>query len=235
MFSCCEKGPAANGNPCLDLQESAETLTILLRLLHTPPPPPVLLPRPKNQEKFMTQIRVREYEPNSVIPLPMLPVFFTLADKYLLTDSIVSSLHSHLLANASIHPLQVYGFASRHGLDSIANAASKYLLHPPLSSYAEEDIKVLPCAEAYHKLVKLHAFRIKSLRAILLAEDIFPHGYGECASHSHNTTALWERARQALVYRIEAGKLFKTLVVVFISFSYILFLEEWTLRLKCQL
>jgi len=205
MFSFCENGPADNRG--LDLEEPAETLALLLRLLHTPPSPPILLPRPEKTDPLTAAcIRVREYVPGSVIPLPMLPVFFILADKYMLTDSIVCSLHSHLLANASVYPLQVYSYAVRHGLDSITNAASKYLLHPPLSSYTLDDIKILPSPEAYHRLLQLHAFRINRLREILLTEEIFPHGYRECPSHSRKTTALWERARCSLACKIEAGK-----------------------------
>jgi hypothetical protein len=203
MFSCCS---ATDENGSLDLEESSEMLTALLRLLHTPPPLPSRIPHSEEQDKMTTQIRVREYEPTSVIPLPMLPTLFMLGDKYLLADSIIDSLNEHLLANASISPLQVYGLATQYGLDSIASAASKYLLHPPLSSYTADDVKAVLSTEAYHRLVQLHAFRINRLREVLLAEEIFPHGYGECPSHSQKTSTLWERARVSLAWKIEAGK-----------------------------
>jgi hypothetical protein len=209
MFSCCDKGSvikdSSNGEKSLDLDESAEDLTALLRLLHTPPLPPKLLATSKDLEKFETQIRVQKYDPSSVIPLPLLPLLFALADKYLLAETIVSSLCSHLLANGPLHPLQVYGFATLHGLNDIADRTSKYLLHPPLASYSVDEIKVIPSVEAYHKLVLLHQFRITKLREAVLAEEVFPHGYGECAAHKEKTISLWGRARKSLAHKIEAG------------------------------
>ena len=221
MFSCCEKNDSTEES--LDLDESADTLDVLLRLLHKPPPPPPRRPSKKEKDMLTAQIRVREYEPNSVIPLPMLPMLFQLADKYILGESVVSSLHAHLLANASVYPLRVYGFAVEQGLDSIANAASKYLLHPPLWTYTAEDVRVVPCVEAYHRLVGLHAFRIKRLREILLAEDIFPHGYGTCSSHEQKTVSIWERARESLAWKVEAGKAAGFLKFRSIMFFYLFF------------
>jgi hypothetical protein len=203
MFSCC-----STTEENLDLDESAETLGVLLRLLHSPPPPPIRvgIPLSREHERLTSRIHIREYEPGSVVPLPMLPMLLSLADKYVLKDSIVSSLHEHLLANASAHPLQVYGMATRHGLDRIASAATKYLLHPPLSSYTVEDVKVIGSAEGYHKLLLLHAYRVKRLREILLAEEVFPHGYGVCPTHGQRTTSLWARSRDSIAPKMEAGR-----------------------------
>jgi len=209
MFTCCDAGfvmaDDGDNGKSIDLDESAEALTALLRLLHTPPLPPVLLQSEKQLEEFETQIRVRKYRTDSVIPFPLLPLLLTLGDKYLLADTIIDSLHAHLLANAPIHPLPVYGFATEHGLEDIADQTSKYLIHPPLSSYAMEDVQVISNVKAFHRLVLLHDFRIKRLRAAVLGEEIFPHGYGECAAHKAKTIALWDRAQKSLAHKIEAG------------------------------
>jgi len=39
----------------------------------------------------------------------------------------------------------------------------------------------------------------------LLTEDIFPHGYGDCPSHSLQTMVLWDQKRRLLSPNIEAG------------------------------
>ena len=208
MFSCCgadELEGNVHVEQTLDLDESTETLSALLRLLHEPPPPPVLLTVAKDVEKFETQIRVQKYDASTVVPFPLLPLLFTLADKYALDDSIASSLRAHLLANAPINPLLVYGFATLHGLDDIADQTSKYLIHPPLWSYTLDEIRVVPDVQAYHKLVLLHEFRIRRLREIALAEEVFPHGYGECATHKQTTTAVWQRTQKSVALKIEAG------------------------------
>lgn len=124
-----------------------------LQLLHNPPPPPVAI---------------------SVIPLPLLSTMFELADKYVIDSPLVESLKVHLEAHAPAHPLQVYSFATLHDMDRIASEASQYVM--PMASYRLDEVKVIPSVQAYHKIVRLQDFRVRALRELLLAEEIFPHG-----------------------------------------------------------
>ncbi|KDQ54744.1 hypothetical protein JAAARDRAFT_37846 [Jaapia argillacea MUCL 33604] len=202
MFSVCEKGGV--GDPTqggvLDLLEPAEVLSILLTLLHFPPKP--YIPDP-SADVYSTKIVCIPAE--KAIPLPLLPRLFTLADKYTLSESLVESLRTHLAAHASTFPLQVYGHSVALGLDALAESTSIYLLHPPLTTYTTEEISVIPTAVAYHKLVLLHFHRVMRLRETLLGEQIFPHGYGKCASHESRTEGLWDSQKKLLVDKIEAG------------------------------
>src|SRR5271156_5082691 len=110
MFASCETD-AADAEQVLDLQESSGNLVALLRLLHDPPAPPVQKPlKPIIFDPI-------EYEPNTVIPLPLLlSVLFELADKYALHDAVTECLKAHLVAHAVVHPLEVYSFATLHGM-----------------------------------------------------------------------------------------------------------------------
>jgi hypothetical protein len=213
MFACCDLGYVTNlSNDCdpdqiLDLDEPGDVLDILLQILHFPPLPPIAHPYDTQEGKHETEIRTRRHHPASIIPLPLLPQLFHLADKYILSEAITQSLRSHLEAHSATHPLQVYGFATRRAWDTIAAEASKFLLHPPLSAYTTQEVTVIPTVEAYHRLVLLHAFRVKRLREVLLTEEIFPHGYGACPTHRQQTSALWEQKRNSLAPIIEAGML----------------------------
>lgn len=148
---CSDASPGAEEN--LDLHEKAGILEVLLQLLHNPPPPPVAI---------------------SVIPLPLLSTMFELADKYVIDSPLVESLKVHLEAHAPAHPLQVYSFATLHDMDRIASEASQYVT--PMASYRLDEVKVIPSVQAYHKIVRLQDFRVRALRELLLAEEIFPHG-----------------------------------------------------------
>jgi len=209
MFSCCDPTLALEvaqptDDQVLDLHETAGVMTALLRLLHFPPPPPIPYPSTADQEKSSTQLRTDRYEPSSIIPLPILPLLFSLADKYALSDLISQSLRTHLLAHAPAYPLQVYGFATLHDMPIVASKASQFLL--PLASYTLEDVKVIPSVEAYHKIIRLQDYRTKGLRKTLLGETLFPHGYGLCPSHHQTAELLWHGAQSKLVGRIESGK-----------------------------
>ncbi|KDR84793.1 hypothetical protein GALMADRAFT_217858 [Galerina marginata CBS 339.88] len=195
MFASCD--PNISEGEVLELQESGGELAALLRLLHHPPSPPSELPV---EDKF----REIQYDPATVIPLPLLlSLLFRLADKYAITDSVTKALRIHLRANARAHALEVYGFATLHEMDWEASEASQYVL--PVASYRFEEIKLIPNVVAYHKLVRLQDFRMKALRDLLLGEDIFPHGYGECSPHREKTSASWDRQRKALVGRIDSA------------------------------
>jgi hypothetical protein len=217
MFACCDMGYVTNlsndsdPNQILDLDEPGDVLEILLQVLHFPPPLPIPHPHDTQEEKHQTEIRTRRHVPASIIPLPLLPQLFHLADKYILSETITQSLRTHLEAHSPTHPLQVYGFATTRAWDTIAAEASKFLLHPPLSAYTIQEVKVIPTVEAYQKLVLLHAFRVKRLREVLLAEEIFPHGYGACPTHRQQASELWERKRSSLAPLIEAGMQFSSM------------------------
>ncbi|KAI6133260.1 hypothetical protein EDD16DRAFT_13316 [Pisolithus croceorrhizus] len=214
MFAVCNQGSAsADGVKTLadscyvELDEPAQALKTLLELLRQPPPPPLLyMPdRMSAQECWMKLPFSQRYEHDSVIPFPLLPGMIRLSDKYGLSDPLVRSLRSHLVANAFLHPLKVYGFARANGFEDVAVEASTYLLHPPLASYSREDISVIPTVAAYHDLVQLHAHRIKKLQEILLSEEIFPFGYGLCALHCNETARIWNERRVQLVPKVEAA------------------------------
>ncbi|KAF8887942.1 hypothetical protein CPB84DRAFT_1786471 [Gymnopilus junonius] len=197
MFACCDP-QISESEEVLELQEKGGELTALLRLLHGPLVPPAVLPQGG------TRFQPTQYDPATVIPLPLLlSLFFRLADKYVLVEPIMAGLRLQLRANAPVHPLEVYGFATLHDMEWEASEASQYVL--PLSSYSFEEIKLIPNVIAYHKLVRLQDFRRKALRELLLGEDIFPHDYGECASHREQAVDSWDRQRKALVGRIESA------------------------------
>jgi len=75
----------------------------------------------------------------------------------------------------------------------------------PVASYSYDEISFIPNVVAYHNLVRLQDLRRKSLRNLILEEDIFPHGYGECSLHREQTIASWARQRNALEGRIESA------------------------------
>ncbi|KAF8807222.1 hypothetical protein BYT27DRAFT_7189311 [Phlegmacium glaucopus] len=196
MFTCCNTD-TGDAEQVLDLQESSGNLIVLLRLLHDPPSPPAQKPLENTFDPI-------EYDPATIIPLPLLiSVLFELADKYALQDTVMQCLKAHLVAHAAAHPLEVYGFATLHGMERVASHASQYVL--PVASYTFDEINLIPNVVAYHKLVRLQDFRRKALRDLILGESIFPHGYGACSSHSEKTIASWDRLRKALEGRIESA------------------------------
>lgn len=169
MFTCCDTDrELSKPESLLELHEKSGELAALLRLLHDTPLPPAELPRQSRLESL-------RFDPSTIIPLPLLKSLLSVtADKYALDHEIVKVLRVHLVAHAPAHGLEVYGFASSHGLEKEACKASQYVL--PLASYRLEEIKVIPNVIAYHKLVRLQDFRVKALRDLLLGEELFPHG-----------------------------------------------------------
>lgn len=209
MFACCESGYVLDSLDeearMLDIIESSANLEILFQFLHNPPPPyeAKIDEKPKSPTAYT---RICATFPEDAVPFPIIPTLLNLADKYSFSEPLTTSLYSHLAAYASVYPLRVYGYAVQLGLEDVAAKTSMYLLAPPLSSYTVDDLKVIPTAEAYHKLVLLHDLRIKRLREILRGESIFPHGYGDCPRHSQKTVFLWERKKEDVVNLIEAGE-----------------------------
>lgn len=209
MFDCCDPGIStsmrSDSDQALDLDETSDVMNILLWLLHIPPPPPERTKESKVLKGSPLSTDQLNFEPGSVIPFPLLPRMLQLADKYILSDNLSRSLLVHLSAHVSSYPLKVYAIAVQRGLNALAVDASKYLLHPPLSCYSLRDIKDIPTPEAWHMLVLLHDVRIRGLREILLGEEIFPHGYGTCASHKERAVSLWTQKKMDIVLKIEAG------------------------------
>jgi len=212
MFACCDSGYVLDmldeDAGTLDLDESAENLSMLFRLLHARPepyPPPTSVPK-SNRDFHDRVFHIQQTLPGAqAIPFPLIPTLLTLADKYALSDAIVHVLHTHLAAYTSTHPLRVYGYAVSLGLDDVAARASMYLLDPPLSSYTAQDIAVIPSAQAYHRLVQLHDYRIKKLMAYVMGEEIFPHGYGKCPRHGAKTQDVWEERKKVVCGKIQAA------------------------------
>lgn len=209
MFLCCDQEysfvnthEVQDISEILELDESASTLRLLLRLLYFPPPPPSLSPSARQTRRMGNPASLYQ---GALIPFPLLPDMLRLADKYDLSEPLRRTLHSHLFANASIHPLEVYAFATKNRIDDVAAEASAYLLHPPLSAYSKDRIALIPSVSAYHDLVRLHNYRIQQLKTVLLREDIFPFGYGVCVAHRENTTRAWNDSRMLLTTRLEAG------------------------------
>jgi len=164
MFACCD-----SSSQSLDLHETSGELASLLRLLHDPPAAPT-------EEQVEDRFRPTQYDPKTVVPLPILrSVLFPLADKYLVDDEIIQSLRAHVLAHASAHPLEVYGFATNQGWDWEASSASQFV--QPMASYALNEIaETIPNVVAYHRLVLLQDTRVRGMRDLLLGEQIFPSG-----------------------------------------------------------
>ncbi|TFK57465.1 hypothetical protein OE88DRAFT_1651200 [Heliocybe sulcata] len=202
MFLCCDTDSEVEENQVLKLQENACTLEALLRLLHNPPAP-VLTPATDEDEDDADTTAPTKVA--NVVPLPVLKIFLNLADKYLFSEDIVDSMHSHLAAQASLLPLEIYAYATGHGFPKLAAEASAYLLHPSLSAYTPQEISIIPTVEAYHRLVLLHYERIKQLKDLLRGEEIFPHGYGQCHLHGKDTRFAWGKYKDNLVPKLEAG------------------------------
>ncbi|KAK7064529.1 ras protein [Favolaschia claudopus] len=220
MFSCCDSAAGDDeAQQLLDLHEPESSLSVLLRLLHDPPDPPVEYKREPNAEKFTTQLPVR-YDVSTAIPLPVLRLLLQLADKYALSGPTLESLRAHLLAHAPADGLTVYGLSLSFGdMPSVVAESSQHIL--PLPWYSSEEVKVVPTVEDYHNVLRLQAFRVKALQNILLQEDLFPHGYGMCPTHSTSAAAIWERTRLILARKIEtntdvAGEM-ESLVYIFQS------------------
>ncbi|KAG9314570.1 hypothetical protein JVU11DRAFT_5372 [Chiua virens] len=206
MFMCCDQEYSfvdTDITEVLELDESAAMLRVLLKLLHFPPPPPAFSPTARQMRRMGKAVSL--YQGTDLIPLPLLPEMLRLADKYDLSEPLRRALHSHLFANAAIHPLQVYAYATTNRLNDVAAEASAYLLHPSICTYSKEKIALIPSVAAYHDLVRLHGYRIQQLKGILLQEDIFPFGYGMCVAHQESTTRAWHDSRTLLATRLEAA------------------------------
>ncbi|KZS93273.1 hypothetical protein SISNIDRAFT_75698 [Sistotremastrum niveocremeum HHB9708] len=197
MFACCDDKDdydLCQSEQTVDIHESVENLTMLMRLLHHPP------------ETFPTSESKLGHSSDGAIPLPLLPPLLDLADKYLLTEDITSVLHTHVLAHAEKHPLQVFALANSHNLKHVALQASTFLLNlPPVERWSLEDVRLLGNAETYHRLNVLQHERQERLRELVLKEDVFPHGYGRCIAHADATQKLWDSKRSFLALRLHAG------------------------------
>ncbi|KAJ6604311.1 hypothetical protein DFH09DRAFT_305292 [Mycena vulgaris] len=223
MFSCCDAPTGDANTQVLDLHETESSLSALLRLLHSPPAPPVqYLPEPI-AAKVNTHLPIR-YDLATAIPLPVLRLLFCLADKYVLEPAVLESLGAHLSAHAPEDALTVYGMSLSLGdMPYVVSESSQYIL--PLAWYSADEIKAIPTVADYHNVHRLQTFRVKALQEILLRKDseLFPHGYGMCATHKTSAASAWDRTRLILARKIEtntdvAGEM-ESLVYLFQSCS----------------
>ena len=105
MFACCESGYVLDSLDeearTLDIIESAANLKILFQFLHNPPPPyeEKIDEKPKSPTAYT---RICATFPEDAIPFPIIPALLSLADKYGLSESLTTSLYSHLAAYASV-------------------------------------------------------------------------------------------------------------------------------------
>ncbi|EJU00987.1 hypothetical protein DACRYDRAFT_116836 [Dacryopinax primogenitus] len=181
MFTIC----TPSDNPTIDVLEASDALLQLLQFIHYPP-------NPYSAE-------------DSPLSIETISSLLTMADKYQFKSHFLDTIHTHLSAHIPWFPMQVYALATRWNIPDMADQATAYLHHPPLSKWPESIIKSLPSAQAYHEVLRLQAHRTEKFREILLTEDIFPHGYGNCILHGPATTKLWERARRTVATRLDAG------------------------------
>lgn len=181
FFVCDEDGVVTDPEDArVHLDESASMLILLLRLLHD-----AHIPEPFLQDKHLSLWPKKLYDPSTIIPFPILPQLMALVDKYELPETMMKSLCIHLLANAPHDPLRVYALAMRYDLPETVAEASQYVA--PIASYTEDDINNagIPSVEAYHKIVRLQAYRVQALQRLVLGEELFPHGI--------LSTSLWFR------------------------------------------
>ncbi|KDQ20653.1 hypothetical protein BOTBODRAFT_50721 [Botryobasidium botryosum FD-172 SS1] len=199
MFACCDSNAPPPGgddtiHDTLQLQESPELLSLLLRIIEAP-----------ELSSDDTQPPDADLILHRTIPFPLLPPLFQLADKYILADAIVRKLEHHLRQNAPSHPFQVFCCATSLNLPLIAACASKYLHSPPLHMYSLSTIRSIPTVEAYHHLVLLHGHRIDRFREILRLEELFPFGYGACPQHMSQIKQRWDMQKMQLLPLIHAA------------------------------
>ncbi|KAJ7071529.1 hypothetical protein C8F01DRAFT_974322 [Mycena amicta] len=200
MFACCDASADDSFNEVLVSEKEAE-LSILLRLLHTPPEAPVRFVLHPRSEKVKTHLPVR-YDSTTTIPLPVLRLILSLADKYAVESHLLKILEQHLVAHAPEHALEVYSLALNFEMPMVATEASQYIL--PLSWYSGDEVKRIPTVLGYHNIHRLQTFRVKALQEILVHEELFPHGYGTCPSHD-DAAAIWKRTAIILARKIESN------------------------------
>ncbi|OCB85253.1 hypothetical protein A7U60_g7880 [Sanghuangporus baumii] len=199
MFMCCDAGGEEKSPRSVDLYESVNDMALLVRLIEDPP-------------QTLSEAAIREgsskqslEHPTALIPYLLLPRLFALAEKYALKLPVTQILRTHLLAQASIAPLLVYGLAIQYSLPEIADQASKFLAFTPLERYSMEDIKIIPSAEAYHKLLQLQSYRKRRIKELLMNEDLFPHGYGACSAHKDYAEVMWDKRRRSILPNVHSG------------------------------
>lgn len=201
MFSCCDGQQEGETSQSMDMYESGNNMALLVRLLQDPLLP---LPEASTQGRPSEQILGPLF---AVIPHVLLPRLFALGEKYALKPPVMQILHTHLLAQASIAPLLVYGLACQYSLAEIADKASKFLVFTPLERYGFDDVKVIPTAEAYHKLLQLQSYRKQRIKGLLMNEELFPHGYGACSAHKDYAEAIWDKRRRSILPDVHSGEL----------------------------
>lgn len=202
MFSCCENEGGPEDSRTVELYETANDVALLIKIFRNPPSELSRRSMIKGRSKSSPTAT------EAAIPHPLLPRLFFLAEKYAFTPPIINALQTHLAAQAPAAPLLVYGIATQYSLLDIADNASKFVT-TPLDSYSTEHIKIIPSAEAYHKLLLLQSYRKLKMKELLEKDQLFPHGYGACASHKSHAEAMWNESRDAILKEFDCGELAK--------------------------
>lgn len=199
MFSCCTKEGGSDDSSTIELYETANDVALLIQLLSYPP-------SELSWKSMIKGTSQRTFVPmEAVIPHPLLPRLFVLAEKYAFTSPIMNALQTHLAAQAPAAPILVYGIATQYSLPDIADKASAFIT-APLDTYSTGQIKIIPNAEAYHKLLLLQNYRKLKMKELLEKEELFPHGYGACVSHKSHAEAVWNETRETLLKELNCGK-----------------------------
>ncbi|KAG9126414.1 hypothetical protein FRC07_003518 [Ceratobasidium sp. 392] len=195
--------PDSANLPIVEVDERHELLVLLVNLLEAPPelPPPIA-----NNQNPSSAVPLDSDPPGRTLPWPLVVTLLDIADKYDLSEGILSGLRAHVRSHASSHPLQVYALSSRLELREIASLASSFLLYPPMHEHSLSEIKALPSAISYHLLLVLQTYRLEKLRNIVATEPIFPHEYGACSKHGTSPAKLtWETRRTSVLDSLHAG------------------------------
>lgn len=178
----------------VDIYDSANDISLLVRFLHEPP------------AAHSTKTKASATAPIvPIIPFPILSRLLDLGDKYVLSDQLVNILHSHLAAHVATEPLFVYGRATQYGLPEIADEASTHLMATRFHTLTAEQLRIIPTAEAYHKLILLQKYRQARIREHLMNSELFPFGYGVCPIHAKTAAGKWRDERGKLHELVEAG------------------------------
>lgn len=224
MFACCD-GSDPKQVQEIELDEPASVLEALLRLIYDPPSYPVMSKFLKTDDDTSDNEEIylipKTSDPAAAIPCPILPLLYSLIDKYDLSKAIEQSLDAHLLIHIPMEPLRVYAYATAMNKDKIASTASEYVL--PLASYTVLDVQAIGSVAAYHKIVILQHGRVRALRDVLLKEDLFPHGqqivllpqyaihrhpadYGKCNHHGTDARLHWEAQKLQVIGKIQSSR-----------------------------
>ena len=93
----------------------------------------------------------------------------------------------------------------QYGLAELADTASTYLMRTRFDKLTPEQVRVIPTAEAYQKVILLQQHRKSEIKTLLTNSELFPFGYGACPTHAKIATTRWNDERAKLQELVEAG------------------------------